>query len=296
MDKYVVYRTDLKFKDKRNIDPNKAEWFDENVKKMYYSDNHDTLEARLMESKKEDYQVLDLSNMNLEVLPNLPKEICMKVRDLFLSDNKLSGIIDMSAYPNLNVLDLGHNNITEIKGLTGKLIELDCNDNKITTLKIPPLLKLLDCNDNKLEDIPESNSMVHLKCNNNRLTEIKRYTNLKKLTCTHNPIININELPNINIIDCSNTKLTVFDCRKYLNLKIFISNNSGLEKFAISNTIESLEIIDTKIGILDFGTNLKHLVCNLNTKISSSYKNRILDHSIHKGVIFVCNLDNFKEI
>ena len=77
------------------------------------------------------------------------------------------------------------------------LIELDCSDNKLTSLKgIEELTNLewLDCSNNKLtslEGIENLDKLVEIYCYDNKLTSLKGIENLDKLEfldCRDNPL------------------------------------------------------------------------------------------------------------
>ncbi len=102
---------------------------------------------------------------------------------------------------NINILDEFADDVTEInishKNIKGpldfkrftKLIKLDCNCNKITSL----------------DNLP--NSIIKLRCYNNKITSLNNLSNsLIELHCYNNEIISLYNLPNSLIkFDCDNT-------------------------------------------------------------------------------------------
>jgi len=59
---YPVYRNDIKFRHHRNVDPSRAVW-DDDVKKDFHEKDTDSIEYRLEECKRENYETLDLCHM-----------------------------------------------------------------------------------------------------------------------------------------------------------------------------------------------------------------------------------------
>ena len=112
----------------------------------------------------ENLQILNLSNMNLEYIPdNLPKNIC----GLVLSDNRIKILGNLPE--NIYTLDISNNLIENIDKVSNNIEYLYCSDNKIKEINnLPEKLNLLDCSSNKLVHIsylPES--LKNFTCNFN---------------------------------------------------------------------------------------------------------------------------------
>ena len=86
-------------------------------------------------------EVLDLSNKNLTVLPDLSKYTKLKVLKCF--GNQLTSLDNLP--PGLLELYCGYNEITSLNNLPPRLQKLDCSYNKITSLdNLPPGLQILN--------------------------------------------------------------------------------------------------------------------------------------------------------
>lgn len=272
-EKYLVYKNDLKFKKMQNIDPEKTIWYDENVKNMFGKD-FDTLKARLKECKKGGFTYLDLSRLNLEKIPVFKKykyyEKLKNIKYLFLNDNKLKKCGKRLKYfNNLEVLDVSFNELLKITFLPKKLKELICNDNKLK--KIPPhdKLEILDCSNNNLESINKYEKLIELICVNNKILKINNYPLMKRLVCKGNPINSIENQENLEKMDCSETKLTSMNIG-YKNLKELICNNTEIKIIENFEKLENLEIMGCEMSVSYIPT-LKYLLCeNSKDKITLS--------------------------
>lgn len=96
--KYTVYANDLKYKSLRKIDPSKADWYTEDLEQMHETVNCDSIAFRLEESKKNDYQFLDLAGLGLSQIPLFTSyphyDKLRKIKFLFLNDNELTDLGD----------------------------------------------------------------------------------------------------------------------------------------------------------------------------------------------------------
>ncbi len=118
LSKYDVYENDLKFAE--HIDPTKSRWYSENVQKKFLSNEVKTLEYRLNECKKNNYEYLDISYLNLESIPDLTNysdySKIKTIKSLFANDNKIKCVEkSLSQFKNLQVLDISCNQIRKIK-------------------------------------------------------------------------------------------------------------------------------------------------------------------------------------
>lgn len=290
--KYMVYKSDIKYRAERKIDPDKANFYDEDVKKMFYNENHDTIQFRLKEASLDNYKTLNFSNLRMTEFPSLSSTMYDKINYLFLSDNNLSGTLDLSKFKNLVVVDISNNLISEISGLSPELTELVCHDNLLTKIEISEGITRLNCANNKLSDLPPSDNLINLVCSGNKLSDIKAYPKLTTLVCDNNPIMRIDKLPRVKTIDCSETNISVFDCRWYPQLKTFYCNDSSLQKLGLSNVIETIEIYNTNVTNLDYSPSLRDLVCFGTTKISKDYKIARDGFKLHKGKYFMIQFES----
>lgn len=96
---------------------------------------------------KQTIYILDLSNQNLtneQLKAKLdqvnPETLCV----LNISNNKLSGTIDLNAFSNLNFLDCSHNQIHNIDCMDTALVRIDCSYNNITSMDAPESIYMPD--------------------------------------------------------------------------------------------------------------------------------------------------------
>lgn len=158
------------------------------------------------------YIYLDLSNLWLENLPQLPNE----VRNLNISNNMIERIdylpenlIGLNCFNNdivyidyfpdsLKDINVSYNKLTELPELPEDLIDLNCSNNELYTLpNLPTNLETLECENNKLNALPEMNRYLRLlNCNNNFLTRLPKLSPiLQKLDCSNNNLTRLPKLP-----------------------------------------------------------------------------------------------------
>jgi Leucine-rich repeat (LRR) protein len=111
--KYIIYENDLKFREHRNLNINKIDWSQNDIKHLFNT-NYDSFEYRLYEFKKNKEEYLDLELMKITDIIFLCNDKYLNLRYLFLSNNNLSGIIDLSKMKNLEILDCNHNKIEKL--------------------------------------------------------------------------------------------------------------------------------------------------------------------------------------
>jgi hypothetical protein len=260
--KYTVYENDLRFKTDRNINPDMADWDNDNVKNNF-NKNLDTLESRLEITEKENFSYLDLSRLELTQIPNFNDyknyDKLINIKYLFLNDNKLINCDNALQYfKNLEVLDISFNCIELITFLPTKLKEFICHNNKIVKIPSHENIKVLDCSNNKIKKLGEYPNVRDLICCDNNLTSIKQYNMLKTMTCKNNPIINFSIQPNLELLDCSNTKLTG-KLNGLFKLNGLICNFTTISDITDLEKLESLEIEGCRMNI----PYLEHIKCIL---------------------------------
>lgn len=226
MDNFKIYKNDIKFND--NLDFENTVFDSEDIKNTFTEYNKKSkIEFRITDSEIENYEYFDLSNLNINdnILLNLMKidkikNIFSKIIFLDLSSNKIKNIPNLEIYSNIKYLNISNNFISgEI--IDNNLIELSCDDNKITKIISSSITKLSASNNNiEFIDIPNINVLI---INKNKLLEIKSYCNLEYLECICNKLQVINNLINLqelyiannNINDIDNMpKLLILNCTK----------------------------------------------------------------------------------
>jgi Leucine-rich repeat (LRR) protein len=279
--KYIVYRNDIKFKNYRKIDPEKAIWASDNVKKDFMKYDTDKLEYRLKECRREKYQLLDLSHTTPDVVneffsSDFYKRHIDDIQHLCMSHSNLSELPDLHNLINLETVDISANDLTEIPKLPGSILELIANDNKIESLnkdKEMNNLTVLNVSHNRIKKIPKLKKVRKLNISHNRITTLSdSYPNVVEFICDNNKnIIQLPGMPKVESLDCSDTKVTqIFD---YMNLKYIIWNRCNINKLKRVPQLDTLEIIDTNLDNLDYFPNLKTLYFSKSTKflISDEY-------------------------
>lgn len=279
--KYIVYENDLKFQKFRNLDPEKIIWSIEDLEKKYYNENLDTPEYRYKECiEKNNQGYLDLSHLNLKKIPQVPKQISITIKYLFLNNNELEDLNGIEQFVNLEVLDVSNNNLIYINNIPNTLLELTCRFNKINKLPILSKLKILDCTSNKITRLEYYPNIEILICQDNEIKNIPEYPFLKKLICRNNKLEIINSYEYLEYLDCSFNNIVKIN--KCSILKDLLCRNNKLNSIPEELfELKYLDIHDNYLNILEFYPKLKELYCNVDgiKKLSSKYK--VLDSNVY---------------
>jgi len=273
-EKYIVYKNDLKYKTNRVLDEKKIIWSSPIVESMYHTIDLDTIKYRIDECIEEKYVTLDLKHLNLDKLPILPDKIIKSVKYLFLGDNNLSIFPDLSEWTNLEMIEINHNKITEIKNLPISLIELSIKDNLLENIQFNKNCKIerLDIRQNKLNNIviPQSIKILDIAQNNLHIC-IRNLPYIEKLLCSSNHIEQITNCPLLEYLDChSNPIINIENC---FMIEHLVCSNTLLNKIPNCPKIKTIECFYTKINELPYYEHLCELLCENNQikKISSKY-------------------------
>lgn len=297
--KYPVYKNDLLFKKMRNINADMALWYTDDLKDEYEKD-FDNITARLKMCKENNFIYLDLSRLDLEKIPKLSSyskfDELTNVKYLFLNDNKLTTCGDRLEYfPNLEVLDVSHNAISEVTFLPNTLKEFICTNNKINSLPSHKNLKILDCTSNKINDLGTYPKLKDLNCSNNKIKIIKSYDSITRLICRQNPLIEIQNQNILEDLDCSETLLNG-KINGLPNLKGLICNHTKINDITSLSKLETLEIVNCKMKI-PYLPKLKCLMCekikNDNDDIKLSNKLKI-KNVVNDGSVLCIIFDSFE--
>ncbi len=272
-DKYIIYKTDLKHRDLRQIDPNKVIYNDEETETLFNLDL-DTLKYRLKECKLDNNNSLDLNRLDLTVMPDFTSSLFLNLTYLSILGNNLTKLPDLTFLSNLKIFDCSHNELNLIVSLPKTLIEMDCSHNNLTTIdclsKCDQLLRL-KCTHNKIQLIPVFKKLKILHCQNNYITSIPCIQYLVKLFCTNNQISIIYNLPSIEYIDCRNNLINAIE--PYYNLTELYINNNKLVCIPYFPKIIVLECMNNNIKKIQYISTLNELVCDYNNlKISTKFK------------------------
>lgn len=291
--KYVIYQNDLKFRSSRNLDENKIDWEQNNIKNIYKID-HDTFEYRIKDCIKSNFIDLDLEQMNLI---NIPIKIYtnnnfLNLKHLFLSNNNIEGFLDLSYFEKLELIDIDNNKITKIK-LPNCLMEFSANNNLIENIPYLEKVKRFRLSNNKIDifDTQLINKNIEIiEINNNNITNIDltEFNFLKRFICYTNPLTQIIFSDNLIYADLSETRLV-----KLNNLckieHVVLNNCHFLKEIPKSDYLKTLEIVNTPIQKINFYTNFELIILqmNLTRNISSKYKQVNANMKIRKNIYLV---------
>jgi len=158
---------------------------------------------------------LDVSNCALTRLDcNLT---CPNLKYLNCSDNAISNTTGELAIENCSLLE-----------------EIDCSENKLTSLAVPSSVRILDCSENILEtlSISGNSNLQSLNCSNNQLKQLDVAGNseLKELSCDNNLLGSLDVSNNFRLekLDCSNNSLSALDVSANTSLKGLSCGNNRL--------------------------------------------------------------------
>jgi len=256
----TIYENDLKYKLHNNIDVLKILNLDDKI-------DHDTLKYRIEDCLKTQCKTLDLSHLKLKEFPILPQEILSNIKYLFLSENFLYRILDLTVFTNLRVLDICNNKLTNVPLLPERIEEVLINNNEIIDIDALikcDYLKRLDCSNNKITNIPIIDSLEILVCDDNKLTKLPPL-NIKKLSCCNNQLRELPEFKLIEVIECDDNNIQAI--QKYNNLKELYCSNNNISVLDNINKINILHCCDNKITKIDYYENLKELLCDYNPNL-----------------------------
>jgi hypothetical protein len=287
--KYIIYKNDLKFKNERNINFDKIDWEQNDIKHLIKID-HDSLEYRINESKNTNYNDFDLELMNLNVIPDIIKNnIFLNLKHLFLSNNNLSDLIDLSFLKSLEILDLTNNNITKII-IPDSLVELSICKNNLTEFISNNKIKRLRISNNKIKKLVISNNIEILEANNNLINDydFSNFKKLNKLIIYSNPLLSIKFPPECTYIDLSETNINCID-NLYKIEHLVLNKCINIKNLPLSDNLKTLEIIETPIDKLYFYSNYELILLQLNLtqNVSSKYKKSNANIQIRKNTFLV---------
>lgn len=279
MSKYTVYENDLKYKKMRDIDPEKAIWSTDDIETKYHTINYDTLEYRLRQCEKDNFESLDLSHLEIAHVPELKGwkhyDRIKDIKCLFLNNNNMKKCDEnFRQFENLEVLDISNNELISVDFLPYFLKEFVCSENKIVNMISHSNILRLDCSSNKLEGLYNYKSLIDLICDDNKLKTINTYENVTRIICKNNPLIEINTQPNVKYLDCSSTDLknSISNMPK---LNFLICNKTRLNDISNLTQLKGLEICHSDITKIPFIESLEDLLYKQKQEIMLSSKFKI---------------------
>ena len=271
--KTFIYENDLKFKKSRNIDilSDNNEYDTEDLKDRLHLD-YDNLDYRLKELVKNNNSSLDLSNIGLvnNSLNNLPINYS-QIKYLFLNENKLEGILDLTRFNNLEVVDIEFNSISEII-LPSSIKEFVVSNNKLTKLpnNINPIR--IKANRNNISILPQNyNNLELAELSYNNITKVNMFDNLRRLIIDSNPLELVSNLSKLTYLDISDTDKVKLENLPHITHLVL--NSCKLDILPYFDTLEIIEIINTPIIRLQYFPKFTMVLCshNLTKNISSKY-------------------------
>lgn len=297
--KYIIYENDLKFREHRNLNLDLIDWSQNDIKHLLNT-NYDSFEYRLSEFKKNKEEYLDLELMKLTNIIFLYNDKYLNLKYLFLSNNNLSGIINLSKMKNLEILDCNHNKIENLI-LPENILELSCKDNILVELPYLPKIKRLNASNNKIKDINNINKYIEILEINDNLIEkcdLTEYNNLTKLILFKNPLRDIKLSKSIMYCDLSETNIE--SLQNLYNIEHLVLNKCvNLKLLPPSDNLKILELIESPLEKLLFYKKYELIMIQLNlTKnVSIKYKkdNASLKISKNKYLIISKNVNVFEE-
>ncbi len=279
-DTILIRENDLKYKTCNNIDLKRVKGVD-NI-------DRDTIEYRIMECVKNDGITLDLSHLKLTSFPQLPKVLNTTLKYLFVSENNIQSIGNLSYLSKLVVLDLCNNKLKYLPILPDNLEELQIKHNNITNISNLvncDYLKRIDCSDNNIQTIPIIDSLEILVCSQNNIEHIPSLRKLTKLVCAHNKISNISNLKLLEFLDCDGNNLTSIE--NFKNLKELYCSKNNIEYIKNLDKIEVIHCYKTNVMKIEYVATLKELMCDYREKFILSKYFTIVSSDIYKNNIIV---------
>ena len=254
------------------------------------------------------------SNVSSLTLGNHPN-----LRELCCNNNQLTGMLNLSGCPALEVVEASYNRLDSIDVTAcTRLIRLRLRDNKIDEIDLTRNAELVyldmwNCGLSEI-NVRMNPKLEHLNINAQFISvlDLSNNPNLLRLYCSTNDIavLDLSHCPNLEELNCSgcsymtnldlraNTKLKELYCQ-YVPLKsLDLSRNTQLEVLSCNwsqlsaldlrnNTLliaEELNINPQKVRSLDVtydaGSNTHPYIVSLNRYISSSQLNTVTDSSI----------------
>ncbi|EEG6729388.1 acetyltransferase [Salmonella enterica] len=171
---------------------------------------------RLLACLEKEESLLDLSELNLSSLPELPPLITT----LLANDNHLSSLPELPE--SLQILICSFNLLELLPPLPGSLKKLICSSCNLKKLpSLPDSLEELTCSWNPLEGLPLlPMSLKYLTCTNNGFESLPALPeSLLTLICSKNPLPNLPDLPaSLYSLNCAECQLeTLPDLPESLN-------------------------------------------------------------------------------
>jgi hypothetical protein len=196
---------------------------------------------------KEDRELLNLSCLNLSSLPD-----CLSI---YFSNY----------FPNIELLDLSHNQLTTftLQGAS-KLQELNLTNNQLSSFILEGTARLqkLYLSQNKLtmfslQKAPVDLQVLHLESNQLSTFILQGASNLRSLFLQDNKLttFTLQRAPQLQILNLDNNQLSIFTLQDVPFLKLLHIGNNNLNTFILTQAT-GLEILSLKNNFLTQAPNL----------------------------------------
>lgn len=227
------------------------------------------------------------------------QEVREKTTELRISENNLTGTLDLNEFVNLEELDCSNNNLDNLILVNcSNLKKLICYSNQLTNLDISSCLNLkeLMCSSNQLNNLDFTNleNLEEIGCGSNQLAvlDVSNCINLKKLGCSGNQLTDLSFpdfYPNLNGLDCSHNKLTSLTVNGCSNLMRVECNENLLTKLDLvkNKELEELNAGSNQLTELDFGSDQNNKLKKLDVTANKFSE---------QNLSFLSNLVKLKEL
>ena len=285
--KYVVYKNDLKFSE--FIDPEMSIW-DKDVEKKYHSNVYKLLKYRIYDCKKNNFEYLDISYLNLDKLPNFTEHKyynnLKKIKYLFVHNNNISDIGNsLDIFENLEVLDISNNKLTSINSLPDTLKELVCHNNKLIKICTSDSVTILDCSFNSLTKLQNYPMLHTLMCEDNNIDFLRSFFNIKHITCKNNPITKISDQPILEFLNCENTKIQG-RISEMPYLEWLICHDTNINDIATLKSLKHIEMTNCTLLTFPYIQSLCDILCDLNAELLLNSKYKLKHYIVERNYVY----------
>ncbi len=174
---------------------------------------------------------------------------------------------ELAKVTKINVYNLKDSTICDEIGFFPNLSELDCRQNKLTSLDVSKntLLTKLECGWNELTTLDVSNNveLTSINCYRNYLTtlDVSRNTALTSLICDENQLTSLDVTRNTDLLNLSlnRNQLTTLDISKNKALRGLLFEYNNLSEVDISNNLLLNQLVCTgnQISSIDLSRNVE---------------------------------------
>lgn len=203
------------------------------------------------------------------------------IQKLELKNKKIYSLEGIQSFVNLKSLDCSENLIYYFDfNLLTKLETLNCEKNRLSTLHISKLNKLvkLNCSGNPLYriDIRSLANLEELECRSNGLNEIifNSQNNLSSLVCNDNQLreIDLSKLPKLKTLECANNQIRDLELESHPNIEVLNCSDNQIKHLNLIHLPKLwwLECNNNRLNDIDVNdlSNLRVLRC-ANNQLSS---------------------------